>query len=67
LIYDGHNAFCHLVVDGKIARRPVKLGIRSGADVEVVDGLSDAEQVVVLQPAAFKPGQAVEVREGKAK
>jgi RND family efflux transporter MFP subunit len=67
LIYDGHNAFCHLVVDGKITRRPVKLGIRSGADVEVIDGLSGNEQVVVLQPAAFKPGQAVELRAAAAK
>jgi HlyD family secretion protein len=67
VIYDGHDAFCYIVEDGKIARRPVKLGIRSGADVEVVEGLAGDELVVVLQPAAFKPGQAVELRAAAAK
>ena len=63
VIYADSDAFCHTVEGGKIKRRPIKLGIRSGADVEVLEGLKEDETVVLLQPASFMPGQAVEVRE----
>jgi RND family efflux transporter MFP subunit len=67
VIYANDEAFCHTVEDGKIARRALKLGIRSGGDVGILDGLSGDENVVLLQPGSFKPGQAVEVREAAAK
>jgi RND family efflux transporter MFP subunit len=67
VIYANDEAFCHLVEAGKIVRRAIKPGIRSGGDVEVLDGLKGNETVVVLQPASFAPGQAVEVREATAK
>jgi RND family efflux transporter MFP subunit len=67
VIYADSEAFCHTVEDGKIARRPIKLGIRSGGDVEVLEGLAGDETVVLLQPASFAPGQAVEVRAAAVK
>jgi RND family efflux transporter MFP subunit len=67
VIYANDEAFCHLLDEGKIARRPIKLGIRSGGDVEVLEGLKGSETIVLLQPASFAPGQAVEVREAAAK
>jgi RND family efflux transporter MFP subunit len=62
VIYTDDEAFCHTVVDGKIDRRPIQLGIHSGGNVEVLEGLKGDETVVVLQAASFKPGQEVELR-----
>jgi membrane fusion protein (multidrug efflux system) len=67
VIYADNEAFCHTVEDGKVVRHAIKLGIRSAADVEIVDGLKGDEIVVLLQPASVKPGQAVEVREAARK
>jgi multidrug efflux pump subunit AcrA (membrane-fusion protein) len=67
VIYVNDKAFCHLVEEGKIVRCSIKLGIRSGGDVEVLEGLKGNETVVILQPASFAPGQPVEVREVAAK
>lgn len=66
IIYANDEAFCHVVKKGKIVRRAIKPGIRSGGDVEVLEGLNGDETVVLLQPASFTPGQAVEVREAAA-
>jgi HlyD family secretion protein len=46
---------------GKIVRTPLTLGIRSGPDVEVVSGLSGEEEVIGVNPAAFREGQEVEI------
>jgi HlyD family secretion protein len=67
VIYDGNESFCHTVDESKIARRAIKLGIRSGGDVEVLEGLSGDETVVLVHSASFKPGQTVAVREPAGK
>ena len=50
-----------VVKDGKAAERPVQLGLSNGAYVEIVTGLKDGEQVVVVGQAAVKPGAAVRI------
>lgn len=50
-----------VVKDGKAAERPVQLGLSNGAYVEIVTGLKDGEQVVVVGQAAIKPGAAVRI------
>ncbi|MEX1994312.1 MAG: efflux RND transporter periplasmic adaptor subunit [Steroidobacteraceae bacterium] len=50
-----------VVVDGKAAERAVQLGLSNGAMIEVVEGLKDGEQVVVVGHAAVKPGAAVRI------
>ena len=50
-----------VVKDGKAAERPVQLGLTNGAYVEVVTGLQDGEQVVVVGQAAVKPGATVRI------
>jgi membrane fusion protein (multidrug efflux system) len=50
-----------VVKDGKAAERAVKLGLSSGAWIEVTEGLKDGEQVVVVGQGAVKPGAAVRV------
>lgn len=61
VVREGGDAYCVCVDSGKIERRPVQLGLRSGGDIQVLSGL-DADQVVVLkQPDALRQGQAVQV------
>lgn len=50
-----------VVKDGKAAERPVQLGLTNGAYVEIVTGLKDGEQVVVVGQAAVKPGATVRI------
>ena len=50
-----------VVKDGKAAERAVKLGLSSGAWIEVTEGLRDGDQVVVVGQGAVKPGATVRV------
>jgi membrane fusion protein (multidrug efflux system) len=50
-----------VVHDGKAAERAVSLGLSNGAMIEVVEGLKDGEQVVVVGQGAVKPGAAVRI------
>jgi membrane fusion protein (multidrug efflux system) len=50
-----------VVKDGKALERPVQLGLSNGAYVEIVTGLKDGEQVVVVGQAAIKPGATVRI------
>jgi membrane fusion protein (multidrug efflux system) len=50
-----------VVKDNKAIERPVQLGLSNGAYVEVVTGLKDGEQVVVVGQAAIKPGATVRI------
>jgi membrane fusion protein (multidrug efflux system) len=50
-----------VVKGGKAAERPVQLGLSNGAYVEIVTGLKDGEQVVVVGQAAIKPGATVRI------
>lgn len=63
IVREGDQAICHTVVDGKIARVPIKLGFRSGTDCVVLDGLAEDATVVLLRPETLKPGQQVELIE----
>jgi HlyD family secretion protein len=57
---EGGQSYCSAVSDGKIDRKPVDLGIRSGADVQIVSGLTESDQVVARDGASFRQGQVVE-------
>jgi RND family efflux transporter MFP subunit len=57
---EGGQSYCAAVADGKIDRKPVDVGIHSGADVQVVSGLKESDQIVAKDAAGFRQGQAVE-------
>jgi RND family efflux transporter MFP subunit len=61
VVREGAEAFCCVVTDGKIERRKVELGLRSGPEVEVRSGISADQPVVLVGAAGLKPGQVVEV------
>ena len=53
--------FCHTIdTNGKVQLVPIQLGIQSGTDVEVQQGLQGDERVIGMNSAAFKPGQIVD-------
>jgi RND family efflux transporter MFP subunit len=54
------------VQSGKIVRRPVKLGLRSGSEVEILEGLDERANIVQIRGESLIEGQAVEVINPKA-
>ncbi|HEV3416934.1 MAG TPA: efflux RND transporter periplasmic adaptor subunit [Pirellulales bacterium] len=54
------QSFCAAVTDGKIERKAVEVGIRSGGDVQIISGLKATDQIVAKDAANFRPGQAAE-------
>jgi membrane fusion protein, multidrug efflux system len=50
-----------VVVDGQAMRRTVRTGYPRGSQVEIVDGLTDADEIVVLGQAGLRDGARVDV------
>jgi len=50
------------VVNNKLEQRTVKLGEERGTDIEIIDGLSSGDAVVVNGPQDLKDGQWAEVK-----
>lgn len=48
--------------DGRAQLRAVSVGIRGRDQVEVVDGLADADRVVANPPAGLKPGDRIKAK-----
>lgn len=46
--------------NGKVVRLPVAVGIQSGTDVEICEGLTGSEQVIGVNASSFREGQIVE-------
>jgi len=53
--------YCCRVESNKIVHQPIKLGLRAGSEIEVLEGLQDDSVVVLVRPQALKDGQAVQV------
>ena len=53
----------YLVRDGRLERRAVSLGRQQGADVEVVAGLTEGDQVVLRGPQELRDGRAVTIKQ----
>lgn len=57
----GSEPACFVVESGKLRKRPIKLGLRSGDEVEVREGLRDGETVVLTGVGSLQDSQAVQV------
>ena len=57
----GASPWVWLVQAGHVVRRPVRLGLRGGAWVEVLEGLREGD-AVVTSPIALREGQRVRVQ-----
>lgn len=54
--------YCFVVKEGKVYRRNIKTGLKEGNLVEVKEGLSEGEEVVISGQANLKAGMEVEVK-----
>ena len=62
IVTQDKQTFCFSVeADGKVKRRAVSLGLLCGTDYEIRSGLSGEENVIGVNPNAFREGQAVEI------
>ena len=56
------DAWVFVVDDGRLARRPVALGIRGEGRIEILDGVSAGETVVTTGAQALADGARVRAR-----
>ncbi|HWA97977.1 MAG TPA: efflux RND transporter periplasmic adaptor subunit [Pirellulales bacterium] len=61
IVRDVAQTYCLCVVSERIEQRPIELGLRVGAEVEITSGLDGTEQVVIKPSAGLQPGQQVVV------
>jgi membrane fusion protein (multidrug efflux system) len=59
LVPDNKVPYVYRVVEGKAKRTPVKTGLRRGAQIEVVEGLSADDEVVTAGQMKLRDGAAV--------
>jgi HlyD family secretion protein len=56
------NGAVFVVLDGRVVRRPVKVGSTSGQNARIESGLIGGEDLVVNPPAGLKDGQRVQAK-----
>jgi len=61
IVREGNATYCCCVESGKIERRPIELGLRSGGEVEVRSGINADQLVVLTRADTLKDGQSVEI------
>jgi membrane fusion protein (multidrug efflux system) len=61
IVPQGEEFFVYKVVDNAARRIPVKIGVRRGATVEIVQGLAPGDQVVTAGMRLSRDGQPVRV------
>jgi HlyD family secretion protein len=62
LFDNGDEPYVYLVKDGKVHKQTVKTGITSGKKIEILEGVSKGDQVVVNGPENIKDGLEVTVK-----
>ena len=63
VVKNGEQTICCGVVDGKIEHRPIRLGLRVGDEVEVSEGITENDRIVLARANSLQPGQTVDVIE----
>jgi HlyD family secretion protein len=62
LFDDGDKPYVYLVKDGKANKQNVKTGITSGKKIEILEGVSKGDQVIVNGPDNIKDGLEVTIK-----
>jgi RND family efflux transporter MFP subunit len=55
------SPYCNCVEEDKVVRHQLELGLRSGAEVEILGGVDENSLVILMRAEALAPGQAVQV------
>lgn len=66
VVFRGRDAFLQLVEGGKVKTVPVRLGVRAGGDVEVIEGLTAGQEVVARAGTFVSDGDMVTPVRGEA-
>ncbi len=61
IVREARDTYCCVVESGKVSRRRVDLGLRSGPDVEVLSGIGETSVVVLVRGDSLRDGQTVMV------
>jgi membrane fusion protein, multidrug efflux system len=61
LVMEKANAFAYTVNGNKAAKHPLKIGFNDGKHVEVLEGLTDSEAVILAGKLKLSDGQSVQV------
>jgi RND family efflux transporter MFP subunit len=56
----GQMSCWKIEADGKLVRQPVQTGLEADGDVEIITGLTGDEELIGVNAAAFREGQAVD-------
>jgi len=59
VVFDAEGAFVQIVRDGRVIRRSIETGLRSGGLVEVRQGLVEGDVVVARAGTFLRDGDAV--------
>lgn len=59
VVREDEQAIVYVVADGAVSRRSIETGIESGGSIEVLRGLADDEQIVVVGHGALRDGSRV--------
>ncbi|WP_066065935.1 efflux RND transporter periplasmic adaptor subunit [Neobacillus soli] len=59
---DGDQPYVYLVKDGKTHKKNVKTGITSGQKIEILEGISQGDRVIIKGPSNMKDGLEVIVK-----
>ncbi|MEH7110119.1 MULTISPECIES: efflux RND transporter periplasmic adaptor subunit [Bacillaceae] len=59
---DGNQPYVFLVKDGKAKQKKVKTGITSGEKIEILNGISKDDQVIIDGPDKLKDGMDVTIK-----
>jgi multidrug efflux pump subunit AcrA (membrane-fusion protein) len=65
LVMEKANAFAFVADNGKAKRKAIQIGFNDGAKVEVLSGLTEREQVILVGKLTLADGASVTVVEGK--
>ena len=66
MVVEDEEVTVYVVVDGQVKRRVIETGIESGNQVEVLSGLADDEEIVVVGHSGLRDGAKVLASNRKA-
>jgi HlyD family secretion protein len=65
VLRDATGAYCMIVNEGIVHKRPLETGLRSGPEIEIKSGVSQEETIILVRGDSFAEGQKVEVLPAK--
>ncbi|HYM33794.1 MAG TPA: efflux RND transporter periplasmic adaptor subunit, partial [Steroidobacteraceae bacterium] len=61
VVTDKTGSYAYLLSDGKANKRPIKTGFKDAKEVEVLEGLTVADEVILASKLTLSNGQAVKL------